>query len=496
MSSGNFYKPQQQSKIGVILIFGSSLYHLVRNLWFLGIYFFMKELDPQMIMISIIGAAILLFLALSYSILYYLRFIFFIDREREEFVLQKGVFRSETLSVPFDKIQQVNFKRNLVQRLIGVYSIIINTAGSKEKEVEIKALSKVKAEELAELLMSYTKRKVKVDQRITEDEKEQATIDWQYSLNVLQLLKLGLSSNYLRGLLLLLTFYLTLKDQFFLEELFPAEMVMINNPAYTITPWIILLLLIAVVTITVADTFVKYFNLHLKKSNLGLQVEMGLRKNKKVNLKAKRIQSIEISSNPIQRRLDLNKLKISLASSADDPDKSVITIPGLSQKFISMIKDYIYNTKIKQIFSIVPNRMLMFRKISRGLFPLLLLPFLMWFYNLDFRLEWIISGLAGYIVILAGYQFLFFRSLRLSVSEGFIIKYSGVWRRKHQYLEMWKLQSVSILQPLWYEKRGLVDLIFHSAGGDIYYEVIDENEAKPLMDYLLYKIESTSGEWM
>lgn len=496
MSSSNFYEPQRQSKIGVILVFGSSLYHIVRNLWFLGIYFFMKELDPQIILISIAGAAVLLVLALGYSILYYLRFIFFIDREREEFVLQKGVFRSETLNVPFEKIQQVNLKRNLIQRIIGVYSLLIETAGRKENEVEIKAISKLKADQLAELLMNYAKRKAKVDQNISEEEPEESTIDWQYSLNLFQLLKLGLSSNYLRGVLLLITFYLSLKEQLFLEQFFPGEMDILNNSGFIVTPLVVLLILVAVITITVADTFIKYYNLHLKKSDLGLQVEMGLRKNKKVSLKAKRVQSLDISSNPIQQRLDLYKLKISLASSVDDPEKSVITIPGISQKFISRIKDYIYDSEIKEITSIVPNKMLMFRKITRGLFPLLLLPFLWWFYDLNPDLEWVIGGITVYIIILAGYQFLFFRSLRLSFSEGFLIKYSGVWRRKQQYLEMWKLQSISLLQPLWYEKRGLVDIIFHSAGGDIFFEVIDKNEAQHLMDYLLYKIESTSGEWM
>lgn len=494
MISSNFYEPNRQSKTGVILVFGSSLYHLVRNLWFLGVYFFMEELDVQMIMISIVGAAIFLVLALGYSILYYLKFIFFIDREREEFVLQKGVFSSETISVPFDKIQQVNFKRNLLQRVIGVYSILIETAGSKEKEVEIKALSKVKAEQLSELLMSHIK--TKIDRTIPEDEQVETTTDWQYSLNVLQLLKLGLSSNYLRGLLLLLTFYLTLKDQIFLRQVFPDEISVVGNNGFTFTPWTILLMLLAVLIVTVADTFIKYFNLHLKKTDLGLQVEMGLRKNKKVSLKAKRVQSIEISSNPIQQRLDLHKLKISLATSADDSEKSVITIPGISQKFILRIKDYIHNTQIKQISQIVPNSMLIFRKIIRGLFPLLLLPLLIGYYELNFRLEWIILGIAGYTILLAGYQFLFFRSLKLSISKGFIVKYSGVWRRKQQHLEMWKLQSVSIIQPLWYKKQGLADLVFHSAAGDIYFEVIDENQAKPLMDYLLYKIESTSGEWM
>lgn len=212
MNSSNFYRQQRQSKIGVLLVFGSSLYHLVKNLWFLGIYFFMNELGPQMVIYSAIVAAIVLVFAFGYSILYYRRFTFFIDLKTEEFVLKKGVFNSETISIPFNKIQQVNFRRNLVQRLVGVYSILIDTAGSKEKEVEIKALSRAKAEQLAELLMNITKRKGRVEPETKNEKEERAPIDWHYSLNVLQLLKLGLSSNYLRRLLLLITFYLTLRD--------------------------------------------------------------------------------------------------------------------------------------------------------------------------------------------------------------------------------------------------------------------------------------------
>lgn len=496
MNSSNFYRQQRQSKIGVLLVFGSSLYHLVKNLWFLGIYFFMNELGPRMVTYSAIVAAIVLVFAFGYSILYYWRFTFFIDLKTEEFVLKKGVFNSETISIPFNKIQQVNFRRNLVQRLVGVYSILIDTAGSKEKEVEIRALSRVKAEQLAELLMNITKRKGRVEPETKNEKEERAPIDWHYSLNVLQLLKLGLSSNYLRGLLLLITFYLTLRDQFFLREFLPAEIVVEGNLAYNLSAWMVLLLMLAVVVVTVGDTFIKYYNLHLKKSDSGLQVEMGLRKNKKVSLKAKRVQSINISSNPIQQRLDLHKVKIYLASSANDPDKSVITIPGVSQEFILKILDYVYGISIEQVSQIIPDKILIFKKVSRGLFPLLLIPFIIGFYDLDLPIKTVSIGIVIYIIILIAYQFLYFRSLRLTLSEEVIVKHSGVWRSKRQYVEIWKLQSVSILQPFWYRKKDLVNLILYSAGGDIFFELIDRNEAESLIDYLLYKSESTSRGWM
>lgn len=269
-----------------------------------------------------------------------------------------------------------------------------------------------------------------------------------------------------------------------------------GNLAYNLSAWMVLLLMLAVVVVTVGDTFIKYYNLHLKKSDSGLQVEMGLRKNKKVSLKAKRVQSINISSNPIQQRLDLHKVKIYLASSANDPDKSVITIPGVSQEFILKILDYVYGISIEQVSQIIPDKILIFKKVSRGLFPLLLIPFIIGFYDLDLPIKTVSIGIVIYIIILIAYQFLYFRSLRLTLSEEVIVKHSGAWRRKRQYVEMWKLQSVSISQPFWYRKKDLVNLILYSAGGDIFFELIDKNEAESLIDYLLYKSESTSRGWM
>ncbi|WP_158091612.1 PH domain-containing protein [Christiangramia flava] len=253
----------------------------------------------------------------------------------------------------------------------------------------------------------------------------------------------------------------------------------------------------AIITVTVADTFIKYYGLRLKKSNSGLQVEMGLRKNKKVSLKAKRVQAIEILNNPFQQRLNLQKIKFFLASSPNDPEKSITTIPGISQELLSKILGYMHVNPIKkQVTQIIPNKLLIFKKISAGFLPLLLIPIISKFYNLNLPLKWLIIIISVYSVILLGYQLLYFRSLRLSFSEEFILKNSGVWENKQQYLEIWKLQAVSISQPLWYRKKNLVTLTFHSAGGDVSFELIDRNKAESLMDYVLYKIESTSRGWM
>ncbi len=495
MSESDFYQPQQQSKAGILLIFATSLVHILRNLWVVGVYFLIGDINVQVLFMTLFAAAVVLLAAFIYSVLYYLKFIFYIDEKNQEFVLQKGVFASNVVNIPFSKIQQVNFKRSLLQRAIGVYSVVIDTAGSGDSEVEIKALSRDKANILAEMLMDLSGKHVREREETVEEEKE-SRLQWEYKVEMLTLLKLGLTSNYFRGLAILIAFYFTLREQFMLEEVLPAEIPISATGEFAATAFMFLFLLLVGLVITVAETFIKYFNLHLKKTPAGLQVEMGLRTNTKVSLKSSRVQLVQVLTNPLQQRLNLFKLKISLASSLDDLEKSQITVPGLTKDVVSQVQKYFYTAEVTEEYDILPHRILLFRKILRGLIPLALGLIFILMNPVNWSPVWIGGVVALYLIVLSVFQYFYFRSIRLSVSEKFLIKHSGVWRKKTQFLEMYKLQSVSVSQPIWYKKRGLVNLTFHSAGGDIAYPLVRIKDVIALVDYVVYRIESTSRPWM
>ena len=499
MSELDFFKPQRQSLIGIGLIFSTAVFQLVRNFWVLAVYFLVRDIDREVMLLSLFGLMLLLILTLIYSIFSYLRFRFYIDEDKGEFVLEKGVFSSQVVSIPYNKIQQVNYKRNILQRLLGVYSIAIDTAGSKDKEVEIKALSKVQADRLGETLMELAARE-KEEIKSEEANPESAGANehqvlWEHNLSFSTLLKLGLTSNYLRGLAILLTFYFSLKEQFqysentdFMPEIQIMEVVS--------TGIFILLLILVGMLITLGETFIKYYNLSLRRFPKGLQVEMGLRENTKVTLRAERVQLLQLLTNPLQRKLDLFKLKISLASSQDDVKKDRIQIPGLPQEIVQKVLDYLYLNEITEKQLLRPHRLGLFRSISQGMLPVWIGVVAILFNLFYVNLGWVLTGGILYIILMAGFQLMYFRSLKLAVSENFLIKHSGVWIKKKQYVEMYKLQSVSLSEPIWYKKRQLVNLTFHTAGGDVAFNFIKKAEAVPLMDYLLYKIEATNKKWM
>lgn len=503
MPKYNFSQPQRQSVVGVLLIFATSLYHIARNLWVVVFYFAFKEIDQRTWFIAGAGLILVLLLSLAYSVVYFLNFKFHIDEKNEEFILQKGVFSTDVINIPFQKIQQVNFRRNILQRIIGVYSVVVETAGSQDKEVEIKALSEERANALAELLMVHAEEERAASEiedlspeEVGEKRAARSLPEWEHKVSLMTLVKLGLTSNYLRGVGIIIAFYFTLREQFMFNEELSAQL---QEPEMY---WaqgkfmLIIFLLVVGMLLTVGETVIKYFGLHLQKFRDTLQVEMGLRNNTKVNLRASRIQLLQVLTNPIQKAMQLYQVKISLASSENDLEKNQIKVVGLPPEVVSQVKEYFYKTGIHDDFKVFPSKYLLLKKISRGLIPLAIVSVFLYFYAELITIQWFLALSVTYILLMTFYNFLYFRNLELGVSEAFLVRYSGVWVKKEEYLESFRLQAVSVSQPLWYKRRGIVHLTFHSAGGDIRFPMVREQKIKSLINYLLYKIESTEKPWM
>ena len=79
---------------------------------------------------------------------------------REDFFYKKqGIISKVEVSIPYNKIQNVDIMRPFIYRILGVSEISIQTAGmgSKTGEGRILGLSRKKAEELRDELMSRSK---------------------------------------------------------------------------------------------------------------------------------------------------------------------------------------------------------------------------------------------------------------------------------------------------------------------------------------------------
>ncbi len=502
MSPKPFENPQRQSEIGVILIFFLTLYKLFRGLWAIAAYLIFSTPSGKTLLYVGLGLTVLGILVFMYSYVYYRKFQFHIDYENESFVLQKGVFSSEVIEIPFDKIQQVNTEQSLLQRLTNVHKLVIDTAGGKEKEVSIHAISKTKANQLSAILMEAkesSQTEAEVETSTISAEKE--GIVWSYKMDILTLLKIGISSNYFRGLILIAVFFSSIYQElsrwFQDSEILDSYMTDLPDPSNSVSGLLLagIVVLLGSILITVIEVFIKYFNLKLQRTKSNLQLQMGLKTNRKVSLQPRRVQLLQIKSNPVQKCLNLHEMQISLANSENSLGKSKIKIPGLGKEIVSKVNTFLYpeeKSSFQEIFK--PHIILFFRKLFISIL-MISVAFYVLFLLVQLNFQTLVLLAVLCFIGMTIYQFLLFKSLRLHISEEFIIKKHGFWSSVEGRLETFKIQAITIREPYFYQKRDLVNILFHTAGGDVSFHAVHK-DILPYINFVFYKIESSEKNWM
>ena len=182
----------KQSPKGILVIYLRLLYKVLKATWFLLFLFIQKfsKISSETLIYIYIGFALLLVFFLIRAYLLYKNFLFKIDKNH--FILKEGILEKTNTSVSFDRIQNVNFKQNLIQQLINVYEVSIETAGSKDTEIAIKALTFDKAQALKKELSQVEKSVVSV-----KEEQPKPLL----KINFKELIKVSLTENHLQNLL-------------------------------------------------------------------------------------------------------------------------------------------------------------------------------------------------------------------------------------------------------------------------------------------------------
>lgn len=503
-----FSQPERQSLVGIVLIFLSALYKSLRGLWAIVVYALLGKTSNFNYTYIFLGLGVFAVLILVFSILSYRKFLFHIDYEADEFILNKGVFSSENIAISFDKIQQVYFKRSIIQRIIGVYSVVIESAGSSEKEIEIKALSEEKAVLLQQKLRAFitedsTTEEIETSVK-TSNKKKEKDVFWEHRLGFSDLLKLVLTSNYLRGFWLILIFFSSLYNQFsdlFSDNEYADEAANYLNAFQSVGEIVTILVLMFItvflvgIVVSIIEIFIKYFELKLTQSKDNLELEMGLKTNTKVSLNSRRVQLLRILTNPIQRKLDLYQIQLSLTSSTETNKKNRINIPGLSLEKANRVSHFLHHSDLTKGKTFKPHIIWLYRRLFWGILPLLSLFIGLNFLLNIFPLELVVSLGLVYSVVFFIYQRKIYQKLQLDISEEFLVKSTGLWNQSQVIIEIFKLQSISVGKPIWLKNRKLVNITFHTASGDVHFPLVKETFVSQV-NYLLYKIETSTKAWM
>jgi len=499
----DFSQPQRQSAAGIIINGAYVAQHIIRAM-FIPLALFIVKANKTALLYTTFGIIAVIVLALVYGYLYYLKFTFYLNPLKQEFVIDKGIFSRKHLTIPIEKIQQVNINQGFLQKIIGVYSLQIDTAGADSKEIDIRAINGEIAQALRQHLL-HGQYSPATQENDIETPVTAGTDVPLINIKAATLLKIGLTSNYGQSVALLIGFGYAVFHN--IKELLKAfdndngQIEQFVKSGFTLFSIGILLAAIAILLLAtnVIRTFVKYFDFQLSKHSQSLLISAGLLTKKNTLLHPNKVQITEYSQNYLQKKIGLFKMLLKQAHAGQEQSEKEMKnnnteIPGCSvtekDELLRMILDRLPDGGS----TFKPNwRYLNLPVLFQVFLPVLIYSIFYYFIS-EVRAYYPLA--IAYFVIAFIMTYISYTKHRITVSETYIIKQSGIWEISQEIIEPHKIQSISTSQYPWHKKLNIGHVTLHTAAGSLSFSYGNFTEIKTLVNYWLYQVESSDEEWM
>ena len=495
----DFSQPQRQSLPGILVMFANSLQKSVRALWPILLIWLVKfdSLNKLVFFGSVAGVFIVIGII---SYLQYLFFTFHIDEDNDEFVIQKGVFDKTRITIQLHKIQQVNINQSLIQKLVGVHKLEIDTAGSDKKEASISAISHDLATILKERLINHSQLESTEN---VEKVLEEVNPTYFIKIGLPSLIKIGFTSNYIKSFALIFVFFTTI-----LENLQQLNTKVIDEDKVTnyldklpiITSFLLVIGFFVglILVVNLFRTILKYFDFTIQKSKQAIIFSYGLLSTKNTLLNPNKVQKIKVTQNYFQKKLDVTTIGIHQASSDVEKvkEKDQIEVPGCTENERDTILKFLLGQLPQKGTMYLPN----WRKLAVNTFFFLLVPILITLflnYSTQFVTwtDWFIYTFIFFVF--SGIMLWFsFKNYKLFVSNDFIIKQNGAWDIDTTIIEPYKIQAIETQQFFWQKATNIGSVTLSTAGGTLSFTTGNYSEIKELVNYWLYEVETWEKNWM
>lgn len=492
----DLFVPQRQSIAAILIILLKFGKQMIRQFWPILLIFLFNRKGSKDLIFGII-ISVLSLVSLLGSIISYFKYYFYI--KDGELNVRKGVLRKTSLNVPFERIQSIDFEQNVIHQLFDVVAVKIDTAGSKGSELEIHAISK----NVAYALRDYILKEKEAIQGASSTEEESV---WQeetkqlvFSLDPIDLLKIGISQNHFRTAAIVLGIFLSIADD--LGEVLGFDVFdkieegigqLVQAGLLFIFIFIPVFIFISFL-ITLVRTVFQYFNLKFWKTQNGFKLISGLLTRKEKSMQKDKVQIIGWSNNPIKKLFGIYRLRMYQAASVDVVGNKSMIIPG------------VYKEQIDETISTVIPMSVGASFERHGIHPLSRLRFV-WFFGflpllavtgiayLNGQSSLYLTWLYLPVCIWMAHQYYLKRGLQLH--PDYLIAEGGIFGRSHKMIELYKVQGVQLSQG-WYETRKDLSAIhIFTAAGEIKVPYIPIAKARKLRDYILYRVERSKENWI
>lgn len=376
----NISTPQRQSKKIIAFYLFKSIKGLV--FYFLFVAIGTRSMGEQA-WYRIALISFLTIMSLGSPVIRYIYFTFHL--ESDELIIQKGLIQKERKAIPLERIQSINITQNVVQRILGIVSLEVDTAGSKAKELEIPGLDREFASQFKDLLQERKEEIIEVfnveetKSAIVENDVESSIIESTdttantskkettyknlkdnietpiLKLGLRDLLKVGITQNHFKsgGLAIWVVFGSWYNIKEILEEYFGDWLEqysfenVISGTSIGLAVAAIVAFLIFSVIISLLLAINKYWDFSMVKKGDDLEIKMGLFNKKEIKIPLSKVQILEFHSNPLRKLLGFKTAQIFQAQSTDNK-LSHVSIPACTVAHQRVLQQILFKQPVEE----------------------------------------------------------------------------------------------------------------------------------------------------
>jgi putative membrane protein len=401
--------------------------------------------------------------AVVWELLYYRRFEY--ELTDSTFDLRSGVLSRRDREIPYRRVQNVAISRNVVQRLLGVAAVTIETAGGSSAEADLRYVSVREANRLQDELGRRKRQHAREEgsEMAGSDEAKgtaptapDPAVERLFAISGHELAVLGLVSIDLR-LLSMLSVMLPVFGPAVAREMLLA------GPAFVVAPLaaVGLYLLTALASGVVAVT--NYYGFTLVRTGDELRYERGLLQRFSGTIPLAKVQTISISENVLQRLVGYASLAIETAGySPGEAGGSQSAVPIAERDRVLDLARSVEAFGDPK-FERPPTRARQ-RYVVRyaGVLAILLGVAYLADRATTVDLYWYALLLAVPLVPLAAH--LKWRNLGYALGDDHVLTRAGFWNRSTTVIPYHRIQTVDDSQTIFQRRRSLATLTIDTAG--------------------------------
>jgi len=397
--------------------------------------------------------ALVVLAAFAYQVIYVRRFDY--QPTTDTFDLRSGVVSRRTREIPYRRVQNVDVSRNVLQRVLGIAELRVETAGGGETEIRLRYVSHAEAERLQQ---EIGRRKRGTDGDDEDAATAEPSVQQLFAITPKELLLLGLVRVDLRLLsfatVLLPVIIPSVSNRFPLVDLLQAA------PALLVGVVLLALVISSLRAVT------GYYGFELGRDDRELRYRRGLAQEYSGAIPLDKVQSVVVSESVLARLLGYASLSVETAGYAPGTDgtgsQSAVPIADRDRVFrlareVESFGDPAFERPPKRArtryairyslgvallagLGVVAARLLPFPVPVPGYAPLALLPLA----PVAAHLKWTQIGFA--------------------LGANHVVAREGFWTRQTRVVPYYRVQTLVESATVFQRRRNLATLVVDTAG--------------------------------